>query len=238
MAMFLLNKTFIERLDKHRRRFFWHGKKHKRGYHMVKWCRVCRSKGKGGLGVKDLRKQNISLLCKWWWKLETENGLWQDIVKAKYLRTKTVATVVTRFNDSPCWKALLKVKDTYFAGRKVILGNGDITRLWKDPLLDNRPYCEQFPPLYDLCQLQDCSIKTFIDANFVIPFRRQLRGELLAQWNSIIEKIGMLSLSNENDKISCPLIKTPCSLPNQSTRCLKKTLMALVIVGFGKQNCL
>jgi len=33
------------------------------------------------LGVKDLRKMNISLLCKWWWKLEHEQGLWQDIVK-------------------------------------------------------------------------------------------------------------------------------------------------------------
>jgi hypothetical protein len=32
-------------------------------------------KNKGGLGVKDLRKQNISLLCKWWQKLERENVL-------------------------------------------------------------------------------------------------------------------------------------------------------------------
>jgi hypothetical protein len=58
MSMFLLNKTFLERLNKHRRRFFLHGKKQKRGYYMVKWCRVCRSKKKGGLGVKDLRKKN------------------------------------------------------------------------------------------------------------------------------------------------------------------------------------
>jgi hypothetical protein len=63
MSMFLLNKTFIEKLDKHRRSFFWAGKKKKRKYHMVKWSRICRSKIKGGLGVKDLRKQNISLLC-------------------------------------------------------------------------------------------------------------------------------------------------------------------------------
>ena len=44
MAMFILNKTFIERLDKHMRRFFWHGKKLKKGFYMVKWTRVCRSK--------------------------------------------------------------------------------------------------------------------------------------------------------------------------------------------------
>jgi hypothetical protein len=38
-------------------------------YHMV-----CKSKKKGGLGMKKLRKMNISLLCKWWWMLEEEEG--------------------------------------------------------------------------------------------------------------------------------------------------------------------
>jgi hypothetical protein len=65
LAMFLWNATSIEKIDNHRRRFFWAGKKKKRKYHMVKWTRVCRSKSKGGLGVKDLCRQNISLFCKW-----------------------------------------------------------------------------------------------------------------------------------------------------------------------------
>jgi hypothetical protein len=29
---------------------------------------------KGGLGIKDIRKMNISLLCKRWWRLDTEDG--------------------------------------------------------------------------------------------------------------------------------------------------------------------
>jgi hypothetical protein len=29
-----------------------------------------KTKKKGGLGVKDLSKMNISLLCKWWWRIE------------------------------------------------------------------------------------------------------------------------------------------------------------------------
>jgi hypothetical protein len=39
---------------------------------------------KGELGVKDLRRMNISLLCKWWWKFEKGEGMWQEIVKKKY----------------------------------------------------------------------------------------------------------------------------------------------------------
>jgi hypothetical protein len=42
-------------------------------------------KKKGGLGIKDLRKMNISLLCKWWWRLEKGEGLWHEIVKKKYM---------------------------------------------------------------------------------------------------------------------------------------------------------
>jgi hypothetical protein len=46
---------------------------------MVKWKMVCRSREKGDM-MKDLRKQTISLLTKWWWKLDTHDGLWQRIV--------------------------------------------------------------------------------------------------------------------------------------------------------------
>jgi hypothetical protein len=91
---------------------------------MVKWNRVCRSKCKGGLGVKDLAKQNISLLCKWGWKLENHKGLWQKIVRKRYLRNKIVTSVGNRTSDSPCWKALLSVEETYLAGRQVVLDRG------------------------------------------------------------------------------------------------------------------
>jgi hypothetical protein len=44
----------------------WDDKK----YHLVKWNIITKPKNKEGLGVHDLRKMNISLLCKWWWKLK------------------------------------------------------------------------------------------------------------------------------------------------------------------------
>ena len=48
ISMFLLNKTFIEKMNKHRRSFFWRKKTDKLAYHWVKWSRVCRSKKKKG----------------------------------------------------------------------------------------------------------------------------------------------------------------------------------------------
>ena len=108
--------------------FFWQVSKNRKRYYLVKWTRICRSKNKGGLGVKDLHKQNLSLPAKWWWKLETKNGLWQDIIKARYLRRDTIASVKGKTSDSPCWKAIMKVKDLYMAGRRVVIQSGNIAR--------------------------------------------------------------------------------------------------------------
>jgi len=76
----------------------WQGSGTKKKYHLGKWVKICRSKKKGGLGIKDLRKMNVSLLAKWWWKLEQEEGLWQDIVKAKYLHNKSIQSVTAGQN--------------------------------------------------------------------------------------------------------------------------------------------
>jgi hypothetical protein len=60
----------------------------------MRWQRICRSKRKGCLGIKSLRKTNISLLCKWRWLLESEEGLWQNIVKIKYGRGSPICLII------------------------------------------------------------------------------------------------------------------------------------------------
>jgi hypothetical protein len=64
-----------------RQRFFWQGSSTKKKYYLVRWTMITRPKNKGGLGVKDLIKMNISILCKWWWKIESGEGLWQVIAR-------------------------------------------------------------------------------------------------------------------------------------------------------------
>jgi hypothetical protein len=72
MFVYLLPKTVTCELDKQRRTFFWQGGSTKKKYRLLKWELICKSKKKGGLGIKDMRKMNISLMCKWWWRLENE----------------------------------------------------------------------------------------------------------------------------------------------------------------------
>jgi hypothetical protein len=119
---------------------------------MVMWRRIYRSESKCGLGGKVLTEQNISLLVKWWWKLEKRDGLWERIVKHKYLRNKSVANVKTRFIDSPCWKALLNIKEVYMAVRKVLLKNGNLVRC----LAMGCSFAATVPSLFDFFQEPAC----------------------------------------------------------------------------------
>ena len=41
MSMYLLSKTILARIDKCRRRFFWHVTQNKKRYYLVKWTRIC-----------------------------------------------------------------------------------------------------------------------------------------------------------------------------------------------------
>lgn len=68
MSMYLLPKTTAKILDRQKRKFLWQGNDLKKKYHLVKWEIVFKNKNKGGLDIKNIRKMNMNLLCKWWWK--------------------------------------------------------------------------------------------------------------------------------------------------------------------------
>jgi hypothetical protein len=117
----------------------------------VKWDLVCTPREKGGLGIKNLQLFNQCLLCKWWSKLEYEQGLWQTLVKAKYGVNKGITRVSIKHDDFAVWKDLLKVKHLYIRERMMIVGNGQSTNFWKDAWCGTNAFCDSFPQLFDIC---------------------------------------------------------------------------------------
>jgi hypothetical protein len=57
-------------------------------------------KRSGGLGVHDLEVKNSILLGKWLFKLLTEDGVWQTLLKRKYVGTKALSQVLWKHGDS------------------------------------------------------------------------------------------------------------------------------------------
>jgi hypothetical protein len=62
-------------------------------YRLTKWKVVCTSKDQRGLGVLNLDVQNKCLLSKWLFKLLNGDGIWQQLLRNKYLKTKTLTQV-------------------------------------------------------------------------------------------------------------------------------------------------
>jgi hypothetical protein len=62
----------------------------------------------------NLRCMNISLLTKWLWKLESQDGLWQSIVRKKYIKGIPISLVEKRQGDSQFWQGILKSKNLFY----------------------------------------------------------------------------------------------------------------------------
>jgi hypothetical protein len=58
------------------------------------------SKDQGGFGIHDLEVKNTALLGKWLFKLLTEEGTWQTILKRKYIGPKALSRVFWKPDDS------------------------------------------------------------------------------------------------------------------------------------------
>jgi hypothetical protein len=176
--MYLLPLTNVESLTKIIRKFFWEGNSEKKKYYLVKWDVVCKPRKKGGLGIKNLQLFNQCLLCKWWWKLEEEDGLWIQLVKAKYGVDKGIQNIKMKSNDSPVWKDLLKVKHLYTQGRVMVVGNGNSTDFWSDAWCGSVPFCEKFPQLFDICLQQQMTVAVAAASGWQFRFRRWMNSEI------------------------------------------------------------
>lgn len=126
---------------------------------------------------------------------------WQDIIKAKYLERDSVATVKSKFSDSPIWKAIMKVKEHYMARREVVLGSGNIARLWFDSLNGNQPLYVRFPELFVICNLQNITVDKWHSININDFFRRGLNPILASQWGELCSFVNRLNTSSDPDRV-------------------------------------
>lgn len=194
-------KTILNKIDTIRRRFFWQGGGTKKKYHLVRWPVICKSKKKGGLGIKDLRKLNVSLLAKWWWKLEQEDSLWHEIVKAKYLKKSNIFSVTHKASDSPIWADLIKIKELYLQGRGIRIKNGQNTRFWFDPWLYELPIYQIAPILFLLCEQKEACVAEVKTGKIQISFSRWLTNELQTCWDLITDDVNNFQLQDDRDEI-------------------------------------
>ena len=137
ISFFQLPKGVLQRLDYFRSRFFWQGDCEKKKYRLAKWNVVCRPKDQGGLGIHDLQIKNTALLSKWLFKLLTEDGVWQTLLKRKYIGTSALSQVYWKPGDSHFWSGLMAAKKHFFRFGVFKIKDGSEIRFWENKWLGN-----------------------------------------------------------------------------------------------------
>jgi hypothetical protein len=190
-----------KRLDFFRSNFFWQSDENKRKYRLSKWNIICRPKEQGGLGTEVLEVKNKCLLSKWLFKLLTEEGMWQQILHNKYLRSKTLAQVEAKPTDSPFWKGLMKVKVDFFNRGYFKVGDGTSVRFWEDVWLGNVPLSQQYPSLYNIVQHKNVLVSTVLaQTPLNITFRRSLNEPKYIEWLHLCQRLMAININSEPDK--------------------------------------
>ena len=84
------------------------------------------------LQIQDLQIQNKCLLAKWIVNLLNTNGMWQDLLKNKYLWCKSLTQVKAKPYDSHFWRGLMKIKDEVLTNGTFLIKDESATRFWED----------------------------------------------------------------------------------------------------------
>ena len=85
MCIFKFPASLCEELSQIIRNFWWGDEENRKRTHWLAWDKMTRPKGEGGMGFRDLRLFNQTLLAKQAWRLVVNpESLCAKVIKAKY----------------------------------------------------------------------------------------------------------------------------------------------------------
>ena len=167
---------------------------------MSKWDILYRPKNQGGLGIADLGITNKCLLSKWLFKLLNEDGIWQTLLRNKYLSSKCLSQVKIKHGDSHFRKGLLKSREVFLGCGTFKIKDGSQTKFWEDIWVGSKPLKEQFPNLYNVVYYPHITLANVMNqVPLNISFRRVLVGDKGTAWNNLVAKISAYWLSDGRD---------------------------------------
>jgi hypothetical protein len=94
--------------------------------------------------------KNKCLLSKWIIKLINEDGLWQQVLRKKYLKGKMFSHVQRKKGDSHFCSGLMEVKKLVLERGRFQVQDGSQTRFWEDLWLVKEPLMKKYPTLYNI----------------------------------------------------------------------------------------
>ncbi|PNY12727.1 ribonuclease H [Trifolium pratense] len=218
LSLFKMPVGVWKKIIRLQRRFLWGGAAGASKISWVNWLDVCRSKKEGGLGVKDLRIMNISLLAKWKWRLLSEDeSIWKNVLRDKYgsgeVGTVWMSRTLPSAKVSPWWNDLMSIGmvvgvDHIHGMFFKKIGNGGTTSFWHDSWLGPQPLKEVFPRFFLISVHKESSVLEvgrWVSGcwEWEVRWRRNLFVWEEELQNALLEVLTPIQLSNVEDEWRC-----------------------------------
>jgi hypothetical protein len=127
-------------------------------------------------------------------------GLWQEIVSKNYKIRGEISNLKCNPLNSPVWNNLIKIKELYLAGRKIIIGNGRDTDFWRDPWCGDYTLKNKFGELFDICNEQSMLVEDMASRGWRLTFRRWLDENAQNQLRHLRDAVLVCALGIQKDK--------------------------------------
>jgi hypothetical protein len=132
--------------------------------------------------------------------LINEEGMWQRLLKNKYLNSKSLSQVSKRAGESQFWSGLMDVKDQFLSMGRFKVNSGEQTRFWEDVWLGNETLMKRYLSLYNIARRKNVTVTSVLSSvPLNMSFRRALTGKNLGCWLHLVERLIGVELSDNDD---------------------------------------
>jgi hypothetical protein len=159
----------IKKVTRIQREFLWGGVNGGKNLSSIKWKVVCQEKKNEGLGVRDIKAVNLSLLMKWRLLQRDDRAIWKEVLVAKYgdhiLFDVELSNGPPPYFSSLWWKDICALENSVGSRRwleEVVvrrIGNGELTQFWVDKWHGHSPLSVKFPRLFSLKLNKEVSVR-------------------------------------------------------------------------------
>lgn len=102
-----------------------------------------RNRKNGGVGIKNLKSHNESLLLKWYWKFNKDKSIWGRLL-AENLTLDNPRFTKESTEPHGIWKHMHSYGGNFTENYGFLLGNGRKIRFWEDAWLSLSSLKAQF----------------------------------------------------------------------------------------------
>ncbi|XP_060959189.1 uncharacterized protein LOC133030460 [Cannabis sativa] len=137
MNVFLLPLEISNDIERAMCKFWWKtSQDDNKGIHWMAWDKLCFHKRGGGMGFRNLRDFNLSLLGKQGWRMLTRpQSLASRLFKARYFPNGNFLNAQLGSNPSFVWRSILESQSLLQHGIRWCVGDGELT--WDDEILSD-----------------------------------------------------------------------------------------------------